>query len=451
MRQRIAQGLAVLALLGMCVPARAAMTTEQRLEALERLIRSQQEEIRQLRNELKQQKAVGTATQQQAERAEEQAKTVEKKQTTMSKVHEQLSKFTPFGDFRLRYEGFFDQATKEGTKTTARNRVRIRYRLGFTYKYSDELSATIRLASGNPDDPISTNETLTGDFTRKHVNLDWAYITVTPGQTFGWRPGIFSMTGGKFPNPIFRVGQMVFDDDLSPEGFSETLTLLDHPYGGLDQVRIYGEQWTFNEVSNGSDGWMFGGQINPVGHVGDVVLEGGIGQYWWNNANLIAQALNTNSSLVNTNLVYKMADGDVVAYQSGYYETNVTAAATIPEVAGKPLKLYVDYVHNWQAVNHDSNGIMGGLRFGQTKQAGDWDLWLYYEYLQQEAAISAFTFSDFGNGGTNVQGPVIALDYQLFDPLTLTATSYFTSLIDPPPDLDNRMQVRVQLDAQIKF
>jgi len=46
---------------------------------------------------------------------------------------------------------------------------------------------------------------------------------------------------------------------------------------------------------------------------------------------------------------------------------------------------------------------------------------------------------------------VVAFDYQLFKPLTLTARTYFTKFIDPAPDIDNRMQVRLQLDAQIRF
>ena len=63
----------------LAVPANAAMTTEQRLRALENLVREQQQEIKALRGELKQQKAVGNATQQQAERAEESAKATDKK------------------------------------------------------------------------------------------------------------------------------------------------------------------------------------------------------------------------------------------------------------------------------------------------------------------------------------------------------------------------------------
>jgi len=388
--------------------------------------------------------------------ADSSAKATDKK--VVASVPDWVSKITPFGDIRYRHEGFYNQQINEKSDSVvhARNRERIRWRFGAKYTYSDELSATFRLASGDPNDPISTNETLTGDFTRKHVNLDWAYMTVAPGKTFGWRPGVFTINAGKFPNPMFRVGEMVFDDDLSPEGLNETVQLLGEPCGPLDQVKIHAQQWTLNEVSNGEDAWMFGGQINPLMHFGDVQLEGGIGQYWWRDADLIAQAANTNSVIkqFTTNRVILASDGKTIdGFQSGFNTTNLNAAATIPNVAGgtMPLKIFGDYIYNWDAANTSRQGVQGGFRLGNPKEQGDWAASLLYEYLETDATISTFAWSDFGNGATNEQGPVVAFDYQLFKPLTLTARSYFTKFIDPAPDINNRMQVRLQLDAMLRF
>jgi hypothetical protein len=220
-------------------------------------------------------------------------------------------------------------------------------------------------------------------------------------------------------------------------------------------VKINLEQWNFQEVSNAQDGWMFGGQINPTAHAGNVLLEAGLGEYYWLNPDLIAQASNTNSSLTLSNLTDTMTSGGkttILGFQSGFNQTNVTLAATIPNAAGTmPLKLFGDYVHNWQAVNNRSNGGMAGVRLGNPVDAGDWATSLYYEYLQQEAAIGDFTYDDFNNGGTNVEGPVVQLDYQLFKPLTLTARSIFTNFINPSDTINNRTQVRLQLDALFKF
>jgi len=452
MRKIKPTALVTLGLLALPAMGRAEDPTERRLRLLEEQLRKTQAEIQQLRDQLQQQRAIGQATQKQVEQTAEENKTAAAEAKKGLELPDWVKKTTLFGDVRLRHEGFYHQPHKSGQDVTARNRERVRARVGLKVAFSDELSATVRVASGDPNNPVSTNETLTGNFTRKHVNLDWAFLTFTPGQSFGLRPGVVSTTMGKFPNPIFRVGQLIFDDDLSPEGASQTLSLLDKPRGGLDQVKVHALEWTYNEVSNAQDGWMFGGQVNPSGHVGNVQVEAGIGQYWWLNPDQIAQALNTNTSLTNTNLVTKNSAGSITGYQGAFNQSNATLSVTLPNVIGtQPVQAFADYVYNWQAAIDDAHGVMGGLKLGQTKVRGDWALSGYYEYIGQEAAISSFTYDDFGNGGTNLEGSVIQLDYQLLNPLTLNARSHFTNFINRPADTTNPTLIRLQLDAQVKF
>src|SRR4029077_18844044 len=97
-------------------------------------------------------------------------------------------------------------------------------------------------------------------------------------------------------NPIFRTDEMFFDEDISAEGFSQTFQLLDKPAGALDQVKVHAIEWTYAEITNKEDGWLFGGQVNPSFHVGNVQIEAGLGQFWWLNPDLIAQALSRNTS-----------------------------------------------------------------------------------------------------------------------------------------------------------
>jgi len=444
--------LATLGLLTLAATGQAEDPTERRLRQLEEQLRKTQAEIQQLRDQLQQQRAIGQATQKQVEQTAEESKTAAAEAKKGIELPDWVKKTTLFGDVRLRHEGFYHQPHKSGQLVTARNRERVRARVGVKVAFSDELSATLRVASGDPNNPVSTNETLTGNFTRKHVNLDWAFLTFSPGASFGIRPGAVSITGGKFPNPIFRVGQLVFDDDLSPEGASETFSLLDKPIGGLDQVKLHALQWTFNEVSNAEDGWMFGGQVNPSGHLGSVQVEAGIGQYWWLNSDQIAQALSANTSLTNTNLLATDTTGKVTGYRGAFNESNATLSVTVPDAIGtQPVQAFADYVYNWEAATDDAHGLMGGLKLGQTKVRGDWALSGYYEHIGQEAAISTFTYDDFGLGGTNLEGPVVQLDYQLLNPLTLTARSHFTNFINRPAGSTNPTLTRLQLDAQVKF
>lgn len=457
----------VLVLLVMMIAARplsvaAEMSTEQRLRALEEALRNAQKEIERLRAEVQRQKADNAVTRTQVEDAKkaeaERAQTTEETKKQVEEVKKTallpdwVRRITPFGDIRLRHEGFYNQPTKDGTKVTARNRERLRARIGAKFALADELSATVRIATGDPNDPISTNETLNKDFTPKHVNLDWAFLTFTPGKTFGIRPGVFAMTGGKFPNPIFKPDEMVFDEDLSPEGLYETFQLLDKPKGPLDQVKIHALQWTFDEVSNAQDGWMIGGQINPTLHVGSAQIEAGIGEFWYLNPNLIAKDLNTNSALKNTNLVTRDAAGMITGFESGFNLFDQSLAVTFPDVVnGMPVRLFEDYVYNWQAASDDAHGVTAGVRLGDVKRRGDWAATAFYEYLGQEAALSTFTYSDFGLGGTNAQGPVVQLQYQLLDPMTISVRNHFTNFNERPADTSNPTLFRLQLDAMVKF
>src|SRR5437867_4192561 len=70
----------------------------------------------------------------------------------LAKLPKWLDIITPFGDLRTRYEGFY------ANELHARTRFRLRARVGLNIAPSDEISATFRMASGNPDDPIATNQ-----------------------------------------------------------------------------------------------------------------------------------------------------------------------------------------------------------------------------------------------------------------------------------------------------
>ena len=473
MRTRMVLGLGLVWLLASAPQAGAEPSVESQLREMQRQLQQALKKIDELQKQVDQQKAIGQATQKQAAQAAEDAaatsKTVAAAQPGFQWA-DQMKKFTLFGDLRTRFEGFYHQphvGPVDGESkqvVTARNRERIRARIGLKYTYSDELSATVRVATGNPDDPISTNDDLGSVFNRKHVNLDWAYLTFTPGKTFGLRPGVVSIDAGKFPSPLFRPGEMVWDEDLAPEGLSENFNVLDKPIGDLDQIRLHVIQWTVNEISNGEDSWIVGGQVNPVGHIGDVQLEGGAGQYFYVNPDPIAVAANSNTklnvglsqqTLGNTNVLETATVSGkktITGFAGAFNLTNVNLAATVPNVlCGQPLRLFTDYVYNWQASTDDAQGVSAGARLGNLKSRGDWAVSGAYEYLGQEATMAAFSWSDFGFGGTNLQGPILRLDYQLLDPLTVGLGGSITTLINRPAGVKNQTMERIQADAMVKF
>ena len=186
---------------------------------------------------------------------------------------------------------------RDGGAVHARNRERYRGPIGAKYRYSDELSATIRLASGNPDDPISTNQTFTGDFTRKNINLDWAYITRHA------RKDVRHPAGPRLPHrwQVRRAAVPGRRDDLGRRPLGRGLQRdLPGPgragRGARPGKRLRRSSGRSTRWPTTQDGYIFGGQVNPLMHFGAVQLEGGVAQWWYLNPNFIAQALNTNSS-----------------------------------------------------------------------------------------------------------------------------------------------------------
>src|SRR5437879_4375134 len=136
-----------------------------------------EEELKQAREEEKQKAA-----------AEE-----SRRDAIVAKLPKWLEMITPFGDLRTRYEGFY------ADELHGRTRYRLRARVGLNVAPSDEIQATFRLASGNPNDPISTNQDFNNLVTSKSINLDQAYLTVKPGKTVGLEPGWGWLVLGKFP------------------------------------------------------------------------------------------------------------------------------------------------------------------------------------------------------------------------------------------------------------
>src|SRR5256884_995223 len=145
-------------------------------------------------------------------------------------------------------------------------------------------------------------------------------------------------------------------------------------------------------------------------------LEAGVGQYWWLNRDQIAQALsrntidfttaeapvanqNFNSVLTNSNLLVTKpiqpptppggkqpaAFTAITGYQSGFNQTDADLALSFPNVIGaQPVRLFAEFVYNWDAVNDDAYGYLGGLRLGQTKVRNDWSIYAFYERLGHE-------------------------------------------------------------------
>ncbi len=106
----------------------------------------------------------------------------------------------------------------------------------------EQFRAGLTLASGDINDPTSTNQTLTGFYTRKAVALDQAFVEFTPTA---FKP--LTLVGGKFRYPWYNT-ELTWDKDLNPEGVAETLAFnLDNAV--LKRIAFIGFQLPFAEMA----------------------------------------------------------------------------------------------------------------------------------------------------------------------------------------------------------
>src|SRR5713101_6810782 len=110
--------------------AAAETPTEKRLRLLEEKLREAEQEIRELKGQVQQQRAIGQATQKQVEQTAEESKTAAAEAKKGLELPDWTKRTTIFGDVRARHEGFYHQPHKKKQVVTARNRERVRARLG---------------------------------------------------------------------------------------------------------------------------------------------------------------------------------------------------------------------------------------------------------------------------------------------------------------------------------
>ena len=145
----------------------------------------QQQEIKQLRGELRQQKAIGTRDAA-AGRARRGAGEGDREEGRPPRCPTWVNKFTRSATSASATEGFYNQPTPKGEaarRSTRATATRFRWRLGVKYAYSDELSGDHPPRERQPGrSHLDQRDARPASFSRKNVNLDWAYHHGRAGQ-----------------------------------------------------------------------------------------------------------------------------------------------------------------------------------------------------------------------------------------------------------------------------
>jgi len=345
------------------------------------------------------------------------------------------------GDLRLRYEGI-----NQNEATRDRNRFRYRLRWKITKALSKDIDLGFRIVSGSSTDPTSALQTFTGDFTFKSIFLDQAYVKYHPGfltenishlskAEFG---------GGKVENPFFETsGGLLWDADVTPEGFYESLGFEFfekklNPFVNLGQFIL-------QENATSSDAELYGFQSgirwSPPGFEKDsgVQLTHALGYFDFSDYARDSNFTISGTSLARGNTT--LGGTDLAARDFNILQVYNDVKFKIGSI---PVKLFSDYFTNLADHTPDpddrNQGYQYGIKLGDAKKKGSWEASYYYGYIEPNAAVGAFTESDFGAGHANKRGSALKLGCRLTDFLKLSFGGYFVNNITGADDETRRFQ-----------
>lgn len=353
-----------------------------------------------------------------------------------------LGKVKMSGDLRVRYEPFFGGGAINATEPALRNRERYRLRFNVNTNVTDDFAAGFSLASGDIGDPISTNQTETGFFTRTPINIDKAFVVYKPHYL---KP--FTLTAGKFGYTWLRT-ELTWDNDLNPEGGSAALAW-DWKKGIINHFGVVAIGTPIWEVGGGPDTYMVGGQVQTGWNLGPRVKLTADGAYYnYENADAIAQNQVGGNGFA-TNGIPTTNTGGTFGF-GGSTNTNnfgdingkrsyaskfgmLDAIARLDFDTGNkrwPVYALMDFVQNTEACGnlglfaragvalptcdpHQRHGYWGELKAGQTKNPGDLLLGYTFARVERDAVLAAFNFSDLRQP-TNVLEHRIEVYYQAY-------------------------------------
>ncbi len=405
------------------------------------------------------------------------------------------------GDVRVRAEPIFGGPSDESLE---RARARVRVRFNAMADLGQQFRTGITLASGDINDPISTNQTLTGFYTRKPVALDQAFAEFTPKDFKN-----LTLVGGKFRYPWYNT-ELTWDKDLNPEGAAETLGFkLDTPV--LKRIAFIGFQLPFAEVAGVSAGdkrvtqqITYGGQLQTQWQLTPRVILGAYsGFYDYRGADSIALALAKASAknpqtpltgllpLASANPVqdstYTTVATTIVTVGGTAYPTGVSSVSNA-QFASKfklfdslvrldidtgnprfPLSFIGDYVQNMGACGNLANivpapantstqtykqtvnapcksnqrrGYWMEGRLGRLQDKHDFQFGYTHIYIEREAVLGNFNYSDIRQG-SNVTQHRFDFFYQLDRNVQLGAAA----LVGRPLGTTEPWLTRLQFDS----
>jgi hypothetical protein len=340
------------------------------------------------------------------------------------------------GDFRSRYEGFY----QDGRETRHRSRFRLRLRIDSDV--NDDTHLQIQIASGDPGTPVSTNQTFTSFFRPKPFNLDRANIRYNPSGASALTLGM-----GKFGSPMTRT-QLLWDDDLNFEGGYEQVAW---NVSDTVDVQLLALQTAVNEVSRDADSFMVAGYGEVGVSFGAHRVQVSLADYGFGNVDQVAvgRATGPLNSLL-TNLVDRDAAGNIVGLVSDFNMVDTIVEAEFDTGRDDyPFRVLGEYLKNTKAASDRDTGLWFEAEYGGSRTPRTYTLGYTYGRIQQEAVLSAFMFSDIP--GSNTEMHMFNIAYIPLPNLSLDLNMHVTRGLDVDPGATNNWLMRPHIAAIVRF
>ena len=391
-----------------------------------------------------------------------------------------------------------------------RNRSRLRARFGTDIMLGEGFNAGIRLATGDSNSPTSTNQTLGGsggNFSKYAIWLDRAFISYDAGPGDGQE---LTFLLGRFDNPFFST-EIQWDDDIGFDGLAARgkVKLNDRASTFFTAGCFPVYNTDFNLVSNraskyaSTDKWLTGAQLGIDWKItDDLTAKFGIAYYDFNKIEgelsspfiptSAKEAGDTDSTRPgfaqrgNTYMPLRNIDNSTALnsfgnqYQYQYYGLaapfrNLTITGKIDYDHFESIRLSLlgevtkNIAFNAADVANRAysdgrvgrtidtlNDFQGGdtawlvaFQIGKPALAafGDWQASFGYRHVESDAVVDGFTDSDFGGGGTNVQGFTLGGNFALSSAVRVGLRWMSSNeIVGPPLSADT-----LQIDINAKF
>ncbi len=390
-----------------------------------------------------------------------------------------------------------------------RQRPRLRVRVGGEVTLAEGFSMGLRVATGNDNSPVSTNQSLGaasgqgGNFSKYAIWLDRGYIRYEGGDS---ERGV-RLSVGRFDNPFFS-SEVMWDDDIGFDGFAVEGRYRIGPVtpfmsGGLFPVFNTGLNYATNQPAKfkSNDKWLYGIQLGLDWKIREDLevkfaaayydfdkIEGKLSDPFIpltpddagnTDASRPAFAQKGNTYMALRDIISSPLNNYGTLYQYQYFGLAtpfrvlaLTGKLTYNRFEPIQISLSGEYMRNLAFDQNKINAIavnnrgpmnavglasydggdtawIAGLKVGHTalQKRWDWNVGVNYRYVESDAVVDGFTDSDFGGGGTNLKGYTIFANVALSPDVSMGIRWMAADEIAGPP-----LKIDVfQIDLSAKF